>query len=384
MLEKELIALGAKEVEILRRAVAFKGESDILYRSNIFLRTALSVLEEISTFQFETKEDFFGQMRAIQWDKLFSHQKTIAISAIAHRTEIFDNTLFLAQLSKDAIVDYFRDHHGVRPNVDPHNPQVGISVYILGDRCVVSLDSSGEALFKRGYRKATGPAPINEVLAAGLIALSEWDGVSTFLDPMCGSGTFSIEAAMMSAGIAPNESRKEFGFCHWNDFDPTLLEEEKRRAAETAGRVRAKIRATDLRGSVLEAARKNVMAAGFTGIIGINKNDFFTMHPRDEAGWLLINPPYGHRMLAAESTIFYKNVGDSLKQRFSGFRAGIITSDLEAQKRIGLKPAKKLTVFNGPLECAFLVYDLFAGKHKDHMAKKSTPLKIKRRRVGEQ
>ncbi len=369
VLARELLSMGAGNVETLRRAVSFEGDRRMLYKANIRSRAALSILRPLDAFLFDTKESFYGQMREIDWPGLFSPGKTISVIATAHDSAVFNNTMFLAQLSKDAIVDVFYDTCGGRPDVDTTGAQVRIVVNVQGDSCKVSLDSSGEPLFKRGYRKSGGKAPINEVLAAGLIMLSGWDMKSPFLDPMCGSGTFSIEAAMMSAQMPPGGERKGFGFSHWNDYSEDLMREEQAAARDEQRPLQASIVASDNKGIMLDITRQNVMNAGLLGSIQVQKNDFFAYHPKEATGWLLLNPPYGHRMGKQDVRALYIHIGDALKHRFAGFRAGIISADLDAMKNIGLKPTSRFPVFNGPLRCTFNLYDLFEGKRKEHVVK---------------
>jgi putative N6-adenine-specific DNA methylase len=371
LLEKELLEVGAEEVTVLRRAVSFTGDRQILYRANIWCRTALSILKQIHSFSFDDKDGFYEQMRQFDWPGLFDKEKTFTIIPIAYNTEVFNNTMYLAQLSKDAVADCFTDKFGSRPNVDSTSADIRINVHVQNKQCSISLDSSGEALFKRGYRKAAGPAPINEILAAGLIMLTEWDMTSPFIDPMCGSGTFSIEAAMMSANIAPAVDRKSFGFSHWPDFDAALLKQEQEYARSKQTKIKADIIASDIHGYMLDHARRNVMNAGFMGSIKIQKNDFFTYRPPYEKGWVILNPPYGVRMLNIEVDKLHEDIGEALKHRFTGFRAGIITSEIAAMRHIGLKPSSKTQVYNGPLECSFNVYDLFAGKRKARVEARS-------------
>ncbi len=370
VLAGELRAFGAADVEILRRGVLFRGDQRLLYRANILCRTALSILKPLGDFRFDSKDSFYDQMRTIKWTELFPKDKTISVIATAHDSEIFNNTMFVAQLSKDAIVDQFNEAFGSRPSVDTALAQVRIVVNIQGDNCKVSLDSSGEALFKRGYRKMGGMAPINEALAAGLIMLSGWDKTSPFLDPMCGSGTFSIEAAMMAAEIAPGLDRKVFGFSHWNDFANGMLEEEKEAARSQQKPLKAKIIASDLVGKMLDITRTNIMGAGLMGQIKVQKNDFFSYHPREENGWVLLNPPYGQRMKEQDIRALYIHIGDTLKNRFTGYRAGIISAELDAMKHLGLRPKNRFQVFNGPLKATFNIYELFEGGRDDYVRSK--------------
>ncbi len=365
LLEKELSEVGAEEITVLRRAVSFTGDKQVLYRANIWCRTALSILKQIHSFSFEDKDGFYEQMHQFDWPELFDKDKTFTIIPVSYNNEVFNNTMYLAQLSKDAIADCFTDKYGSRPDIDNANANIRINVHVQNEQCSISLDSSGEALFKRGYRIAAGPAPINEILAAGLIMLSAWDKTSPFIDPMCGSGTFSIEAAMMSANMAPAAERKSFGFSHWPDFDPALLKQEQEDAKSKQTQVKADIIASDNMGFMLDHARRNVMNAGLMGSIKIQKNDFFTYRPPYEKGWLIINPPYGKRMQYNEIDKLHEDIGEALKHRYTGFRAGIITSEIAAMRHIGLKPSFKTQVYNGPLQCVFNVYDLFAGKRKE-------------------
>ena len=383
LLEKELSEVGAEEVTVLRRAVSFTGDQKILYRANIWCRTALSILKQIHSFPFEDKDGFFEQMRQFDWTELFDKDKTFTIIPVAYNNEVFNNTMYLAQLSKDAVADCFTDKYGSRPDVDSANADIRINVHVQNNQCSISLDSSGEALFKRGYRMAAGPAPINEILAAGLIMLSGWDKTSPFVDPMCGSGTFSIEAAMMSANMAPAASRKSFGFSHWPDFDAELLKQEQEAARNKETKVQADIIASDNMGFMLDHTRRNVMNAGFMGSIKVQKNDFFTYRPPYEAGWVILNPPYGKRMLNYEIDKLHEDIGEALKHRYTGFRAGIITSEIAAMRHIGLKPSFKTQVYNGPLQCVFNVYDLFAGKRKEKLEARSSKPEAGRKRADD-
>lgn len=364
VLAKELTELGAQEVQPLKRAVSFSGDLRMLYRTNIHCRTALSILRTVHKFSFEGKESFYEQMRQINWPMFFDKEKTISVIPVAHNSEVFSNTMYLAQLSKDAIVDHFQEKQGSRPDVDPRQADIRISVHVLNKQCSVSLDSSGEALFKRGYRKVGGPAPINEILAAGLIMLSDWDMKSPFIDPMCGSGTFSIEAAMMSACIAPGAERKQFGFMHWPDFDTIILKEEREAAQSKVQKVQAEIIASDIKGFMLDHTRQNIMNAGLMGSIKVQRNDFFKFRPPFEKGWVMLNPPYGKRMSHHDIRELHQNIGETLKHRYEGFRAGVISSEVEAMRHIGLRPSRKIPVFNGPLPCVFSVYEMFPGKRK--------------------
>ena len=367
LLASELKALGIENPKVLRRGVSFEGNIEDVYRANMFCRTAISVLREIHSFTFTDRDDFYNQMRQIDWGQHFGVEKSIVIYSVAARTEVFSHTLFLSQLSKDAIADHFREKTGERPSVDKDDAQIRLNIYVNQDRCVVSLDSSGDPLFKRGYRREGGGAPLNEVLAAGLIMLSGWDKQSNFVDPMCGSATFSIEAGLMANNIAPGSLRRQFSFEHWNDFMPELWQTIKQQAAEQKVSSRITIMASDMNSKVLDHARKNIMEAGLMGQIKLQRQEFFNFHPPAGGGWVLLNPPYGQRLKRENLGEFYKSIGDTLKKNYPGYKAGIITSDEPDMKSIGLKAKSKTTVFNGAIECKFMVFELFTGSHKDHV-----------------
>lgn len=367
VLSNELVALGATDVHAGNRAVSFTGGMDMIIRANLWCRTALNILKHIKTFSFTDKDAFFGEMLDISWDELFDADQTISVYGVAHRSELFKNTMFLGQLTKDAIADRFREKTGRRPDVDNRNAAIKINVYVNNDQCVVSLDSSGDPLFKRGYRREGGSAPLNEVLAAGLILLSGWDRESLFLDPMCGSGTFSVEAAMMASNMAPGMMRKEFGFMRWKGYDPSGFDAMKEEALHRQIPLRVPIIAGDINIKSLDEARQNIMEAGFMGRIKVQRNDFFAYYPPEGMGWLILNPPYGQRIRQDDLPSFYKQIGDTLKQHYTGFRAGIISQQFNGLRHVGLKPSLRVPVFNGPLECRFVMYELFSGTHKDHV-----------------
>ena len=368
VLSRELEDLGAQHIHAGSRAVTFQGDMELMIRANLHCRTALNILREVHAFNFTNKEDFFAHMLEIPWTSCFDVDESISVYAVAHRSELFNNTMFLGQFTKDAIADHFRDRTGRRPDVDNRDPRVKINVYVHDDSCVVSLDSSGDPLFKRGYRKEGGGAPLNEVLAAGLIMLSGWDKESLFLDPMCGSGTFSVEAAMMASEMAPGLMRRHFGFMHWAGYDPVLFDKLREEASQKQKPLRAPILASDVNIKGLDIARQHVMNAGFMGKIKVQRNDFFSFFPPAGQGWVVLNPPYGLRMKQDDIPSFYRKIGDTLKQHYAGYRAGIISQEDVGFKYVGLKPRSRYKVFNGPIECRFVVYELFTGTHKEHVA----------------
>jgi putative N6-adenine-specific DNA methylase len=361
VLADELRSIGAEDVKILRRAVSFKGDTELLYKANFCVRTALRILKPIAEFKIKWRDDLYRGTKKINWEKYISTGKTIAVDSIA-QSELFMNSMFVSLKVKDAIVDQFRAKTGKRPSVDTDNPDLKINVHLMGDKCTISLDSSGESLHKRGYRVGQTEAPINEVLAAGLILLSGWDGKSNFMDPMCGSGTLLIEAAMIGYGVPPGMYRPSFGFESWADFDKELFEKiynsdyEKDFAGTIFG--------SDLLSANVSIAMANIKNAGFQKKIQLQCHDFATLRPPFESGIIITNPPYGERLMPKAVTSLYTMMGDSLKARYAGFRAWIISSSKEGLKSIGLRSSKRITLYNGALECSYRSFDLFKGSGK--------------------
>ncbi len=371
VLASELSALGAENVTPQNRAVEFEGNTELMYKINLWSRTALSILKPVFDFTFETQEQYYEILRAYEWDELFDVEKTIAINAIAFNSE-FTNSLFLAQRTKDAVADYFTEKAGKRPSVDLEDPQIKLNIYINGDMCSVSLDSSGAPLFKRGYRRKNVQAPLNEVLAAGLIMLSGWDKKKPFYDPMCGSATFSIEAAMMALNMAPSIFRRHFSFQHWKDYDPELWESLREQARKEELKRVPPIIASDINNNAMDAARTNLMEAGLLGRVKLEKKDFFTSKPTHPRGMLILNPPYGLRLQTEDIHNYYKEIGTALKHNFTGFDAWIISPDKALTHKIGLRHTSQTMVYNGQLECRFLGYELYEGTKKTHKTEADT------------
>lgn len=363
VLAAELTSLGATEVQPLKRAASFTGDLPLLYKINLWSRSALSILKPIFEFSFKSQEEFYDIMHEYKWDEHFAVDKSIAISTVAIQS-VFANTHFLAQRTKDAIADFFRDKYNARPDVNIENPDIKINVYVFKDSCSVSLDSSGMPLFKRGYRKHAGPAPLSEVLAAGLIMLSGWDKKQPLYDPMCGSATFSIEAAMMALNMAPATFRKDFSFKNWQDFDENLWENLRTEARESMKTELPHIEASDVSNKSMAIARQNIMEAGLLGRIILEKKDFFVSKPSQNRGYLIMNPPYGRRIEKENIHEFYQKIGSTFKHNYSGFHTWIISPDKALTHKIGLKPIAKHYVFNGQLDCTFLGYKIYEGSKK--------------------
>jgi putative N6-adenine-specific DNA methylase len=365
----ELQQLGASNVQVQKRAVAFEGDLAMIYKANLWCRAAISILKPLFDFTFEGQQQYYEILREFNWSEIFSVEKTIAIHAIAFESE-FTNTHFLSQRTKDAVVDHFMEKTGKRPSVDVDDPQVKISIHINRDKCSVSLDSSGAPLFKRGYRRKNVAAPLNEVLGAGLIMLSGWDRQKPFYDPMCGSATFSIEAGMMALNMAPSIFRRSFAFKNWIGYDDDLWEKIREEARESQTNQVPDILASDISNISMDAARQNLMEAGLLGRVKLEKRDFFVSRPTHSDGMVIINPPYGVRLQNENLKEYYQNLGTALKHNFSGFKAWILSPDKLLTHQIGLRHTFQQIVFNGPLECKFLGYELYPGTRKFHKSAK--------------
>ncbi|WP_319266329.1 class I SAM-dependent RNA methyltransferase [uncultured Draconibacterium sp.] len=362
VLAKEVKRIGGQNVRRGKRAVFYEGNLELIYKSNYLLRSALRILKEIEHFKFKNVDQFYLRCKSIKWQKYFNVDQNFVINSVVVNSRDFRNSMFASLKVKDAIADYFRENFGKRPNVDTDNPDIIINVHIFQDTCTLSIDSSGESLHKRGYRVKQGEAPLNEVLAAGMIYLSGWMGNSDFMDPMCGSGTLPIEAAMIAQNIPAAKFRKEFAFQLWNDFDPILWEKvtepvEKREFRYT-------IYASDISGSNLLNAQTNARRALVFNKIQFKCSDFKDLQLDLNKATILTNPPYGERLRENDLDGLYSMIGERLKHQYSGNSAWILSSSLESLKFVGLKPSQKIDLFNGALKCKFNNYRLFEGKGK--------------------
>jgi putative N6-adenine-specific DNA methylase len=365
VLAKELRALGAMDIVEGTRNVRFVGDKGFMYKANLCLRTAIKVLKPFKSFRITSEDDLYREVNAIAWEEYMEVKDTLAIDATVH-SEKFTHSKYIAQKTKDAIVDRFRDKFGERPDVDLDFPTLRINVHIENEYCNLSLDSSGQSLHKRGYKTATNIAPINEVLAAGLLLLSGWDGQCDFLDPMCGSGTILIEAAMIASNIPPNLNRKEFAFEKWKDWDVDLFEKIEESVLKKVRDFHFSITGYDTAPSAVQKAIDNVENANLADFITVEQQDFFESEKvRDRHLHVVFNPPYGER-LDVDMPVFYKKIGDTLKQNYPGTEAWFITSNLEAIKHVGLRPSRKIKVFNGALESKLLKYEIYEGTKKTH------------------
>ena len=366
VLAEELTGLGAIHVKKLVRAVEFEGDAELMYKANLSCRTALRILKPVANFNAGSEQQLYDSMKAINWADYFSVDQTFAINTTLNASKL-THSQYASQKAKDAIADQFRENIGKRPNVDVENADFRIHLHIFNDECKLSVDSSGDSLHKRGYRDYTNQAPLNEAMAAALILLSGWDCKKPFADFMCGSGTILIEAAMLKRNISPNKFRKRFGFHSWKDYDELLWKKVYKEAIEKeypSGD--AIIYGSDISGAVLDKAKQNILNAGLSDDINPHKNPFQTFTPSSEEGTLIINPPYGIRIEPDDIIDMYKTIGDTFKQQMKGWTCWIFTGNPEAAKHIGLRPTRKIHLFNGPIECRFLKFDIYSGTKKIH------------------
>jgi putative N6-adenine-specific DNA methylase len=368
ILADEIRALGGKNISTGNRAVYYEGDLYILYKSNYYLRTSLRVLKEIELFRFKNVDQFYLKCKNIDWKNYFNVEQSFVIHSTVGKSKEFTNSMFASMRAKDAIADYYREKTGVRPNVDTLNPEIVIDLHIHENTCTVSLDSSGESLHKRGYRINQGDAPLNEVLAAGMLKLANWNGDSDFLDPMCGSGTLPIEAAMIAYNIPAGKFRKSYAFENWNDYDQILFDKVKTSAIKKE--FRHQIFASDISGSNLLNAKTNARRALVFNKIKFLVSDFKNLDLDLNQALIMINPPYGERLKEKDLSYLYAMIGERLKHRFSGNTAWILSSSMESFKNIGLKPDSRTDLINGSLKCKFNKYRLFQGKRNEQAQKK--------------
>lgn len=363
VLAKELMALGAMDVKEGTRNVSFVGDTGFMYKANLCLRTAIKILKPYQSFKIFSEDDLYKQIYDLPWENFMDVNDTLAIDATVH-SDTFTHSKYISLKTKDAIVDRFRDKFGKRPDVDLDFPTLRLNIHIEKNFCNVSFDSSGQSLHKRGYKTATNIAPINEVLAAGMLLLSGWDGQCDFMDPMCGSGTILIEAAMIACNIPPNLNRKEFAFERWKDWDEDLFEKIEASVLKKMREFHFKIKGYDTSPSAVHKAIDNIENANLSEFIKVERQDFFASQKEGERHLhMLFNPPYGER-LEIDMPKFYKEIGDTLKQSYPGTDAWFITSNLEAIKHVGLRPSRKIKLYNGALESKLLKYQIYQGSKK--------------------
>ncbi len=363
VLSIELKNMGANDIVIKKRAIEFVGDLDLIYKANLRLRTALKVLKPILTFYAKDENELYSKAKNFPWHDFFGLDQTFAISSSVFST-IFNHSQYVSLKVKDAIADYFREKYDKRPDVDTENPDIKINIHVNEDRCEISLDSSGEILNHRGYREKANLAPMNECLAAGMILLSGWNKNSDFVDPMCGSGTIAIEAALIAKNIAPGLLRDKFGFMNWNDYDQELYETIYDATVDKIVHFEHKIYASDISKKTLEIATENAKIAKVDEEIEFSLADFTTEQRNIENAHVMFNPPYGDRLKEDDIDEFYKAIGDSLKKNWSGNTAWILTANLDALKCLGLATSRRIILYNGPLECRLVKYELYKGTRK--------------------
>lgn len=363
ILAKELQQLGAQNVEMGTRMVSFVGDKGFMYKANLALRTALKILKPIYHFRAFNEASLYKGIQGIDWSQYLNAHQAFVVDVTLH-SEHFNHSQFVALKTKDAIVDQFRDKFGKRPNIDKDFPDLRINIHIDKDQCSVSLDSSGDSLHHRGYKTATNIAPINEVLAAGMLLLSGWDGQGDFIDPMCGSGTILAEAAMIACNIPANINRKEFAFERWSDWDNDLFDQIMNSLMKKVKEFHYTITGYDKAPSAVMKAKDNIRNANLDEYVKIYERNFFDTEKETRGPLhMVFNPPYGER-LDIDMERFYREIGDTLKQSYPGTNAWFITANLEALKFVGLKPSRKIKLFNGKLEARLVKYEMYEGSKR--------------------
>jgi putative N6-adenine-specific DNA methylase len=362
VLAKELTQLGANNVTIGRRMVSFTGNKEMMYRANFALHTAIKILKPIARFKARSADDVYEEIKKIDWTTFLGNDRTFAVDAVVFSEE-FRHSKFVSYKVKDAIVDQFREKTGNRPNISIANPDIRLHIHIAETDCTLCLDSSGESLHRRGYRQESVEAPLNEVLAAGMILMTGWKGDTDFIDPMCGSGTLAIEAALIARNMAPGLFRKEYAFEKWPDFDADLFDHIYNDDSNER-EFKHHIYGYDIDMKAVNTARLNVKAAGLTADITIEQQDFKDFTQPKEKSIIVTNPPYGERISTPDLLGTYRMIGERLKHQFMGNDAWVLSYREECFDQIGLKPSIKIPLYNGSLECEFRKYQMFDGKLK--------------------
>ncbi len=364
VLAEELQTLNAQNIQVIKRAVVCDYNLELLYRCNLELRTCLKVLVPVFEFESNSPEDLYNFASRISWEDFFNIDQSFAID-FTIQSEYFKHSQFASLKLKDAICDRFRNlHKGKRPDVNTEKPDILFNLHIYRNQVTVSLDSSGTSLHQRGNRIEQTIAPINEVLAAGLVLLSKWDKQSHFIDAMCGSGTIVLEAASMAINKAPNLDRTYFCFKHWKNYDKSLYNDICTELEQKITKFPYKIIGSDNSKKSIFTTQTNVKKAGYNSIIEVRESSIQKVIPPMGKGTLIINPPYGERMQTHEIDRLYKQIGTAFKEHFTGYTCGIISSDIEALKNIGLKPFKKYALINGKLDCIFNLYEMYEGSKR--------------------
>lgn len=368
ILADELRECGAEDIELLTRAVAFSGDMRVLYRANYTCRTALAILKPFAEFEASNDQELYDNVYRIKWEKILDVDGTFMIDSTTSG-DVFTHSYYAALKTKDAIVDRFRRMFNQRPNIDTENADFKLNLHIADTHVTLLLNSSGESLHKRGYRQAVGVAPINEVLAAGMIKLSGWKCDCNFYDPMCGSGTLLIEAAMMANNIPAQYYRHEnFAFKRWRDFNIAEWKSVKEIADRKIGSIdfEGEIWGNDIDIDVLQQAERNLQYARLHKDVMLYHGSFEDQKPPEGRTIIVTNPPYGERIKVEDLNDLYTKLGDTFKRVYGeDCEVWLITSDFEAMKHIGLHPSRKIQLYNGSLDCRLLKFELYSGSKKD-------------------
>ncbi len=358
ILAQELTDLGITVTNIGNRAVSFEGNKKQMYQANLHLRTALRILQPVYQFSGRTEQQLYRHIHNFDWTKYLKLDQTFAINTVVH-SKLFRHSKYVALKSKDAIVDQYRKRYGKRPSIDVVQPDLRLHLHLQEDIFTISLDSSGDSLHRRGYRLERNKAPLSEVLAAGMIQLSGWKGETHFLDPMCGSGTIVIEAALLASNTPPGLLRPHFGFQSWQNYDPELWKECVEEGQAQIKDPQFPIFGSDINRPTVQIARNNVVRAKVDEWVRVSAKRFEERQPPSGEGIVIMNPPYGERLSLSEVNNFYKMIGDRLKHHYKGYKVWIISGNTDAMKRIGLRTSKRLWLKNGPLDCKFYCYELY-------------------------
>ncbi len=369
VLKQELEELGYTGIEVLNRAVQVQGTWDDVYKLNVHLRCAISVLVELKSFRIKKEKDLYDVAYKYDWTSLFDVKKTFAVKGAIH-SEVFRHSQYPYLLVKDAIVDCFRDKTGDRPDVNVKTPQVMIDIYVNNDQVTLSLNSSGAPLFQRGYRDSKGEAPLNEVVAAGLIKLSGWDKKIDLVDPFCGSGTIAIEAALMAADIPATIERRHYAFKNLKNFNEETFEAIFEKINKRVTSLPCNIYASDISAEMVTKTRRNLRALPVGRFVKTEVCSFNEVKNKGGKGMIITNPPYGER-IGENVEELYQEIGTWLKHEMTGYTCWLISSNNEALKQIGLKPDNKIRLFNGKLECSFRSFSVFEGKRSEMIQKKA-------------
>ncbi len=364
VLAEELRGIGAQNVIEVNRAVEFEGDKEILYKANLHLRTAIRILLPIHHFTAKNDKELYDGVQKFDWSSIMEVKQTLAIDPVVF-SDYFNHSQYVALKTKDAIVDQFREKLGERPSVDIENPNIRLVIHLSKDKATISMDSSGDSLHKRGYRVGHHKAPLNEVLAAGMVLLSGWNEKMALIDPMCGSGTILMEAVMYAKNYPPGLHKKSFGFMGWKDYDEKLWSKVVEEAKDKITHPRLKIFGSDANIKAIDVARESALHFRFNRDINFSVSSFERLEPNYPKGMIIMNPPYGERLMKDKDMVdFYRMIGNQLKQTFTGYDAWVITSHKEALKNVGLKPLEKLKLFNGALECGFHKFNIYDGTMK--------------------